>query len=283
MQQRFLNGIRYIPTLPNILAKILALLNDPRSSARQLEEIITHDQALSTKVLTIANSAYYGFRHEILTVRRAVVALGYEEIRNICLGASLMGFLHPSTFRDRQQAELLWLHSLAAAEGARLVAESVSFDLEPEVAFTAGLIHDLGKVVLAAFFPEEIDAVLELMEAQGLSFRQAEQAQGVEHTEVGQALCQKWDLPPQLVEAVGKHHDPRATLGFPQLTAVVHVADFLARQGVMGHSINPDPPQVQVKALELLEVEERSLERWHQELMSRREAVIALWQTLLRE
>ncbi len=283
MQQRFLNGIRYIPTLPNILAKILALLNDPRSSARQLEEIITYDQALSTKVLTIANSAYYGFRHEILTVRRAVVALGYEEIRNICLGASLMGFLHPSTFRDGQQAELLWLHSLAVAEGARLLAEAVSQDMEPEVAFTAGLIHDLGKVILAAFFPEEIDAVLELMESQNLSFRQAETALGVEHTAVGQALCQKWDLPPQLVEAVGKHHELSSELEFPRLTAAVHVADFLARQAVMGHSINPDPPQVQVAALPLLDADEEALESWQRQLSSRREAVIALWQTLLQE
>jgi putative nucleotidyltransferase with HDIG domain len=282
MQQKFIKGIRYLPTLPTVLAQILALLNDDRSSARDLESIITHDQALSSKVLTVANSAYYGFRHKILTVRRAVVALGYEEIRNICLGASLMGFLHPSSFRDRQAAELLWLHSVCVADAASVVAAQVE-GADRDVAFTAGLLHDLGKVVLAGFFPEDADQVRELMDREGLSYRQAEKAHDAEHAKIGSALCEYWDLPPRLAEAVGMHHDLHSGLVYFQDAALVHLADFLSREAQVGDSGNPDPPEVKTMVVGKLGLEGGGLKGCAQELDSRRAKVISLWQMLLKQ
>lgn len=179
MQNRFVRGIRYVPTLPTVLSQILVLLKE-NSSAQELEAIIVNDQALSFKVLAVANSAYYGFRHQILTVSRAAVALGYEEIRNICLGASLMGFLHPSSFRNQNAAELLWLHSLTVADAATLLALRLDKS-QRDAAFTAGLLHDLGKVVLAAFFPDEAAALKELMTKENLPYRQAEKALDMDH------------------------------------------------------------------------------------------------------
>ncbi len=281
MQQRFIKGIRYLPTLPTVLAQILALLNDENSSARDMEHIITHDQSLSSKVLTVANSAYYGFRHKIVTVRRAVVALGYEEIRNICLGASLMGFLHPSSFRNKQAAELLWLHSVCVADASRIVA-SLTRACEPEIAFTAGLLHDLGKVVLAAFFPEDVDAMKLLMEREDLGYRQAEQAQDMDHAQIGKALCEYWDLPPQLVEGVGYHHELHAGLNFVAVPASVHVADFLARESQLGDSGNSDPPEVKENILEKLDMDQGGIEACRTELNARRAKIISLWQMLLR-
>jgi putative nucleotidyltransferase with HDIG domain len=282
MQQKFIKGIRYLPTLPTVLAQILALLNDERSSARDLESIITHDQALSSKVLTVANSAYYGFRHKILTVRRAVVALGYEEIRNVCLGASLMGFLHPSSFRDRQAAELLWLHSVCVADASSVAAEMVQ-GADRDVAFTAGLLHDLGKVVLAGFFPEEADRVRGLMDSERLSYRQAEKAQEADHAQIGKALCEYWDLPPRLAEAVGYHHDLHSGLVYFQDAALIHVADFLSRESQVGDSGNPDPPEVKTMVLGKLGLGEGGLKACAQEMDSRRAKVISLWQMLLKQ
>jgi putative nucleotidyltransferase with HDIG domain len=281
MQQRFTRGIRYVPTLPTVLSQILALLNDDNSSASDLEKIIVNDQALSSKVLAVANSAYYGFRHQILTVTRAVLALGYEEIRNICLGASLMGFLHPSTFRDQTSAELLWLHSLTVAEAARLVGQSAG-SAEPDPAFTAGLLHDLGKVVLAAFFPEDVDSLKDLMLREALTYKEAEKALDLDHGMIGKALGEHWDLPPQLSEVMGYHHDIISTLPYFNTVATVHVADFLARQMGLGHSGNPDPPVLKSLVVEKLGLDQEQLKELAKLLNTRRMAVIGLWQTLVK-
>jgi putative nucleotidyltransferase with HDIG domain len=281
MQNRFVRGIRYVPTLPSVLSQILAMLNDENSSARDLESIIVNDQALSSKVLAVANSAYYGFRHQILTVTRAVVALGYEEIRNICLGASLMGFLHPSSFRNQNAAELLWLHSLTVADAAMLVAERLDKS-QREAAFTAGLLHDLGKVVLAAFFPDEAEAVKQLMLKENLPYREAEKALDMDHGQVGQALAEHWDLPQQLGEVMGFHHVPHAGLLCYPMVATVHVADYLARSIGLGHSGNPDRPELLPQVLGKLDISRPQLSELRGQLDSRRVVIIDLWQAMVK-
>lgn len=281
MQHRLIKGIRYVPTLPTVLGQILALLNKDTSSAQDLEAIIAHDQALSSKVLAVANSAYYGFRHQILTVSRAVVALGFEEIRNICLGASLMGFLHPSSFRNQNAAELLWLHSLTVADASNLIAARLQ--LPPsEPAFTGGLLHDLGKVVLAAFYPEEVEALKSLMTREKLAYREAEKALDLDHEQVGEALGEHWDLPVQFCEVMGYHHDPHSNLTSYNLVAAVHVADYLARKMGQGHSGNSDRPEVRQPVLKKLGMDYSDLRELSGQLNSRRTSVIDLWQTLVK-
>jgi putative nucleotidyltransferase with HDIG domain len=281
MQNRFVRGIRYVPTLPTVLSQILGLLNKENSSAQDLEAIIINDQALSSKVLAVANSAYYGFRHQILTVTRAVVALGYEEIRNICLGASLMGFLHPSSFRNQTSAELLWLHSLTVADAAALISERLDKS-HRDAAFTGGLLHDLGKVVLAAFFPDETAALKELMAKENLPYRQAEKALDMDHGQVGEALAAHWDLPQQIGEVMGFHHTPHAGLLCYPMVATVHVADYLARGINLGHSGNPDRPELLPNVQVKLGLSNAMLSEVRGQLDSRRVAIIALWQTLVK-
>jgi putative nucleotidyltransferase with HDIG domain len=281
MQNRFVRGIRYVPTLPTVLSQILSLLNKENSTAQELEDIIVHDQALSSKVLAVANSAYYGFRHQILTVSRAVVALGYEEIRNICLGASLMGFLHPSSFRNQKAAELLWLHSLAVADAAMLIADRLDKS-QRDASFTAGLLHDLGKVVLAAFFPDDVVALKELMGKENLTYRQAEKALDMDHGQVGEALGAHWDLPQQISEVMGQHHTPNAGLTYYNMVATAHVADYLAISINLGHSGNADRPELSNTVLGKLGLSSAQLDRLRSQLDTRRPGIISLWQTLIK-
>jgi len=280
MPGELVKNINYIPTLPSVLFQLVAHLNDPNSGAGDLEKIIIHDQALSSKVLAVANSSYYGFRHKILTVRRAVVALGYEEIRNICLGATLVGYLHPSTFRDKQAAELLWLHSLCVAEAARIIAVK-SQALKPDPAFCAGLLHDLGKVVLSAFFTEKLEALREIMDREGMPYRQAEQAVEADHCRYGLALADLWDLPPELGQAMGHHHEITDALEHYPFAAVTHLADFISRQLHLGHSGNPDPPEMEQAVLARLGLSNEAFQECRQELNARRSSVTDLWRMLL--
>lgn len=281
MQSKFVRGIRYVPTLPVVLSRILATLNDERSSAKDLETIIQSDQALTSKILAVANSAYYGFRHRILTVGRATVALGYDEVRNICLGASLMAFLHPSTFKDQTAAELLWLHSLTVAEAAQLLDKQITGD-EGGPAFTCGLLHDIGKVVLEAFFYEDVQAMLSLMDQEGMGYLAAEKAMELEHAKVGASLAEHWDLPPLLAETIGYHHEFHAGLTYLPKVCVIHLADYLAHKVGLGHSRNSDPAQIKPRSLDILGLSPGELQECFNRLSARRLAVVDLWKTLVK-
>lgn len=280
MQARFTQGIRYVPTLPTVLGHLLAMLDDEASSSADIERIIQHDQALSSKVLSVANSAYYGFRHEIDTVRRAAVALGYDEIRNICMGAGLMGFLHHSSFRNQDLARQLWLHSLGVAEGARVVAVATESE-DVDRAFTAGLLHDLGKVVLAAFFPDDVETLYSLIEREQMPYQQAEVVLGMEHWQIGTALAGHWKLPALFAEVMGHHHTPTPDLPYFGLTASVHIADGMAREMGIGITDDSDPPYYDPVAIALLPDGEESLAQLREELNARREGVEHLWHSMV--
>jgi len=281
VDQRFVQGILYVPTLPTVLTRVLNLLEEENSSAGDLERIIQHDQALSSKVLSVANSAYYGFRQQIDTVRRAVVALGFDEIRSICLGAGLLGFLQQNAFRDPDFAGELWLHSLAVAEATRIIAVRTNSD-EVDRAFTAGLLHDLGKVVLAAFFPDDLEALLSLQEQEAIAYHDAEIALGMEHWEIGKVLAGHWELPLVLEEAIGFHHNPSPSQTYFQLTAAVHLANELAHQLGIGQAgddqhLGACAPE----ALAILEGGKADLDSIRDELQARREGIESLWRTLV--
>jgi putative nucleotidyltransferase with HDIG domain len=232
---RVVEGISGLPAVPTVLAEILSTLEDDNATASTLERLIRRDQALSSKLLSVANSAYYGFVAPITTLKRAVVVLGLGEVRKLCLGAGVFNLLHSRRVRNQARVEALWTHSLAVAEAARIIAARTK-RTDPEQAFTGGLLHDLGKLVLAAFFPEELEAVAELAQSEAIPFHQAEAELGVDHEDLGIQLAEHWRLPPMLAEVMGRHHEPYPGLGFLNLVAAVHVGDCLAHQVWPDHS-----------------------------------------------
>ncbi len=277
--KNFLRKIRNLPTLPEVLASILATLDDPRSSAMELEKKIRYDQALTTKLLAVANSAYYGFRHPITSVGRAVVAVGYNEVRNLALGLSMVGFLHPSTFRHRQAARQLWLHSVAVAEAGRQVSKAVGYE-DSDLAFTAGLLHDVGKVVLLAFFPDDVDQLIKRMQ-EGLGLMEAERELGMGHQQVGRALAEHWELPETVKMGLSYHHEPSPRLANFPLVAVVHVSDFLAHGLNLGDGYRLDRPVINNAVLESLGLSGPRLTDLVKEVAARREDIQRLWEALL--
>ncbi|MBI5521596.1 MAG: HDOD domain-containing protein [Desulfarculus sp.] len=273
--------IRNLPTLPAILSQIIDLLEQPNSSATDIERVLKNDQALTSKLLAMANSAYYAFQFEVTTVRRAVVAVGYSEVRNLCMGLSLMGFLKPSVFRDRQMAELLWLHSLAVAQGAKLLTQKTR-GMDPEVAYTAGLLHDIGKVVLAAFYPDEVEKLRQLLAQGGLAFSEAEHQLGVSHSEVGKFLSEHWKLPELLSQVISRHHTPHASLEHHQMVSAVHAADYLAHGLGFGDGYRPEPPKLNPKALEGLGMEVAQFKECAMAVAQGREQIHDLWRQMVQ-
>jgi len=200
-----LDQIRDLPSLPQVLVGISRIAADPRADAGDLAEVILKDQAMTLKVLRIANSAQYALcPQRVTTISRAVVLLGFESVRAIALGLGAYNLL--STLeRGGETHERFWRESIANAVACQGLAELVGMRV-PEEAFVAGLLHDVGKLILAAYDPEASRRV-HAPGAEGPALLAAEtRAFGVNHAEVAGELARRWELPPVLQRALESHH-----------------------------------------------------------------------------
>ncbi|MBA4181799.1 MAG: hypothetical protein C0506_14510 [Anaerolinea sp.] len=263
-----LNRIDDLPPLPAVAARVMGMADDDRTSAMELAQVLSTDQALTAKLIRVSNSAYYGFARRVSTVREAVVMLGFKQVRQVAVGASLI-----NTFKGRQPSsevfdlDLFWGHSVAVGVAAENLAKK-SHAAKPEDAFTAGILHDIGRLVLRQVMPVEfLSAVMEARRG-NVPLHEAElEATGYSHDEIGQALGERWKFPTHLVEAVRGHHDYALTPANDGLAGVVAQADRLAHH--YGLYCGYDLPEGELQALppDLAEVEsacggiERVLER----------------------
>jgi putative nucleotidyltransferase with HDIG domain len=223
--ERIASEVDDLPALPQITAQVIKLTEDPDSTVQDLGDLICQDQALTTKVLRLANSAYYGFPRRIGTVTQALIILGFNTIRSLVMAASVHNVLAREVAGYALGQGELWRHSIGVAIGARMLSKRTRCS-SPEQAFVAGLVHDIGKVILSLYVKDDFEAIMRLVQ-EGTPFMTAEeQVLGFGHAAVGARVAEKWNLPPALVKAIAGHH----TLGRGEpddLTALVHVADAL--------------------------------------------------------
>ena len=225
VKARIMTVMRNLPPLPEATRRLLAVMRDEEASAQDVAKVLSSDQALAGKVLKLANSSFYGVPNEVTTISRAVVIMGFTGIRNMALGfgsttalKNLDSGLDFSTF---------WSHAMANAAAMQVLAPHVNRRIDPEEAFLAGLMHDIGAYVLAAAVPDEYRQVLASPEGT-LESRERE-ATGFTHAQVGQGLLQFWELPQPFADAARWHHDIEVAGGGDQpLTTLVALADILA-------------------------------------------------------
>ena len=228
-----------LPTLPTVVTQLISVVGDPASSARQIAQLVSTDQALTAKILKVANSAFYGFSREIATVQLAIVVLGIEMVKNIGLSvAVLKRFSEGKEHRlfDRQR---FWEHAIGCGVAARMLALKFKDRRIADEAFVAGVLHDIGKLILIEYFGDEFTEALELAESEGLAIGDAEeQVLGVSHADVGAWLAEKWNLPPNLVHAIAYHHRPfEPDADKPEdLVILTHMGDALIRHLRVGNS-----------------------------------------------
>ncbi len=233
--------------LPEVATRVMQLAESTEFSAGDLAAVVSSDQALTAKLLRLANSAYYGFSRRIATVRDAVVLLGFREVRALAMAASVMD-LFSTRHRGPFNLDLFWGHSVAAA----LVAESLAKETgyaAPEESYTAGILHDVGKLILNQYMPQEYAAVVEIALGQGLPIHQAEQRTlGFTHAAVGAKLAERWRFPPQLTAAVGDHHRANISRERSPLTYVVARANAMCHEyGLWAGFEYDDAPEVRFK------------------------------------
>jgi len=220
--------VKDLAALPQVVHQIIHLTNNPNASVKDLERLISIDQGMSMRVLNTVNSAYYGFSRKIASIKDAVVLLGFKAVRNLAMTVSVFDLFVGKTDRQNLRRGKWWRHSIDTALCARLIASQVA-GVSPDEAYTAGLLHDIGKPLLDRYGDAPYEQVEDLV-AQGVPELTAErQVYGCDHAEVGRAVSQHWGFPEKLVEAIGCHHTESANgLGDAPLTAVVALANFVA-------------------------------------------------------
>ena len=236
-RQRILERISTLdtlPSLPRVVSEMLRLLAEDDYSMEELMELVQQDPALTARVLKLANSAIYGRPRQIESLQQAMVVLGGKELHRLVTTISVMRSFDDIFSRDRiLDKELFWSHSVGTGELTHRVASYFNLEFRG-VDFTAGLLHDVGKVVLDQHFHAEFRDCLELTNRRGLPLFEAEtKLLGLDHAEVGAVLAAKWELPDSLRAAIRNHHcfdtkDPHALL-----VACVRLANHLVKDEAM--------------------------------------------------
>jgi len=255
--KRITQSIIGLPTLPTVITQLISLIDNPKTSARNVAQLISTDQALTAKILKLANSAFYGFPREIATVDLAVVVLGFETVKNLGLSVSVLErFAGTDSDTGNFDRQKFWEHSIACGVAARLLATKLRYRV-PGEAFAAGILHDIGRLILSQYFPDEFDKVLRLMHDEELYIGDAEErVLGVTHADIGGWLAERWNLPRQLEETICFHHAPGRLGRGNDLPSLIHLADFLCRRENIGDGGGHRLPKLDPAALRTFGIHE---------------------------
>lgn len=226
-----LDGISQIPSLPSLVSRIISVLNNQRSNAEDVSRLLEMDVGLSSKVLRLANSSYYSPVGDIASVHRAIIHLGFNTVSSIVISASAFNLFRNPENPVNLNRIAFWRHSISVALNARVFATFATQNLDPEIAFTQGMLHDLGALVLESQFPQEYATLLGDVRRKGGILHQVEKDYfGMDHGEVGSQLLARWGIPDVVRIPIQDHHHLDAMHGFQKYTEVLALADYLAHR-----------------------------------------------------
>ncbi len=244
-----LSGDMDFGALPQVVMRVIDLTADPKATPADLERIIGMDQAMAARLLTLANSSYYGLPCRISSLREAVVFLGFKAVRNMAMTITTFNLFLGRSDSESLARRAVWRHSVDTAQCAKAITSLLPPPLQEEIgvdqAYTVALLHDIGKMALDRSRHALFTALVSMADAKRLRYSQVEaQALPLHHGEIGAALAAHWNLPPVICEAILFHHAPRAAELNPRLAATV----FLANEIV--HFLQDMPPETDFSVLQ---------------------------------
>lgn len=233
--QEFVEGVNSVASLPSIYYRVSEVINHPRSSAKDIANIVAEDPGLTARVLKLVNSAFFGFSNKIDTVSQSVAIVGTQQLCDLCLATSII-----QAFKDIPEdlvnMESFWRHSLACGVCSRILARQHGVQ-NVERFFVAGMLHDIGSLILYSRMHQKEKQILDECQKNNILLHRMEfKEYGFDHAQVGEALIHQWNLPENLQEAVGFHHRPKLALHFPIEASVVHLADIIVNALQLGNS-----------------------------------------------
>lgn len=273
-----LSKIGDIATLPEVTTRIITVVDDPKSTARDLHNIIKNDPALASKILKVVNSAFYGLPGQVSEIDRAIVLLGLSAVKNIAISASISRLFTAERISDKFTARDIWKHSVAVAVATRQIAVQLGKRAFAEEAFLAGLIHDLGILVERQAFPEALAEVIREASRCNRPFYELEQEIiGADHQMLGSALGAKWKFPRGLQTVLGYHHKVE-NLGADHrlLPVMIYIADTLCCHERFGFHLTAADQSVDDILLASIGLTEAQFAQIREELAEQVEAAEAI-------
>jgi len=257
--KRIMDQVKSFPGMPATAARLMKVLEDPDSTAAQIEEVLRYDAGLTANILKLTNSAYFGIPSKVSSVKQAIVMLGWKRLLQLVMTMCMSTVMKkPVAGYDLPQGEL-WRHSVAVSVAAEAVVKALRIPQAEEV-FTAALLHDVGKLILGGFVKDDIEQI-EAMVIKGIPFEVAEYIViGTDHAEIGARILKKWEFPANLVNAVGWHHDPETCENYCTLSDIVHIADTIGLRigfgrGQSGIEVEPSVSVTDRLGLEPVDIE----------------------------
>ena len=249
--KRIIMDTKTLPTLPGVIQKLNTLSDNEKSSVQEMSRIVSSDQVLSARILRLANSPSYGF-YRVSTISNAMILLGVNVVKSLALSSSIFAIM------EKESVDL-WEHSLGVGVASNLIARKLKLPECEEIA-TAGLLHDIGKVIISLKCSEAEKDIHKLVRERNIYALEAEQEViNTDHTEVGEWLSKSWFLPDKLSEPIACHHDVAKSKNHRIKTAVVHVADVLIKASGFGNSGDSFVPPLQNIAWDTLKLDEQLL------------------------
>lgn len=225
--EKILASVVNLPVVPKVMFETIKLLDNKYTTAGELNKVISKDQALLTKILTIANSPLYGLQRKVTTIEYAILVLGYRELRNIISALSVAEAFRNKTDKYLNSKEFM-LHSYLTGTASKKLATDIGYNNSGE-AFIAGFLHDIGLSVMHRYLHSSYINITELVESKGVRFRDAElDVLGMTHDQIGYFLLDKWNFPKEISEPVLTHHNPSESNSV--LGAIVNLADYITNR-----------------------------------------------------
>ena len=257
--RRQVDKIVTLPTLPHVIGKLASVLENPMVSAEEVNTVISSDQVLTAKVLRLVNSAFYGFPGQISSVTHAIVILGFTTIRSVALSASVFDVFSLNGGNVKFDRSKFWQHAIGTAVISKAIAHYKGYP-EEEDAFVAGLLHDIGKVIIDQCLHDLFSKIIKEVYDKDILFLDAEhEFMDCNHQHLGKWLCENWKLPLRLREAIAYHHQPELAREGYQLACFVQLADILCRAKKIGNGGDMQIPKISHEAWKSLNLQEPEL------------------------
>lgn len=255
--------IANLPTLPQVATRLMKIINDPLTSSNDVAFVVGQDLSLSAKILRLANSAFYGIPRSITNINNAVVILGLKVINTMVLSLTVFDMFPGDKKQFLFDRKAFWVHSLSCGLTAKLLAgklkKLVLFD--PEEAFCAGLLHDIGKVVMEQYMHDDFHKALLLARENNIPMYDAEkEVLGFAHTDVAEWLTSSWGLPTEIQLSLVNHHTPSQSQQNHDLITLCHLSDWLCYETGMVVDKEYKQPTLDQRGVAMLKISEPDIE-----------------------
>lgn len=261
-------SINRIPVLPKTLTNVINLLNEPSPEIKKIEKEIMKDQGLTAKLLKMSNSAFYGGRRSIDTVKDATVLLGFNSVETLVLSSYAKEFMNEALTGYSYKKEDLWNYSFSSAIIAKKIAKKVKFE-NPDVAYTAGLLKDIGKVVLDKYIVKHREDIVNIINEKKFDYLEAEEeVLGFNHCQIGAKIAGKWNLSRDLIEAIEFQHKPLKASSNIELVSIIHLADLIVFKNRTDQGSENESYKFYEESLKILNLNKNHLSQFSDDLIT---------------